>query len=103
MSARTKFAAYLELGKLRLSSLAVFAVLAGLYLGSPDFPEWGLVVSTLAGTVLVAIGGNALNMFLERDVDLLMDRTEDRPLPAGRLGSREVLVFGCSACILGLG
>ena len=82
MIASAKIAAYLELGKLRLSSMAVFAVLAGLCLGSPDLPEWGLVISTLGGTILVAIGGSALNMYLERDLDPVMERTEDRPRTA---------------------
>ena len=98
----SKLRAYVELGKLRLSALAVFAVLAGLFLGAKELPDWQLTLTTLAGTVLVAIGGNALNMFLERDTDPLMDRTEGRPLPTGRLNSREVLAFGLGSSLTGI-
>lgn len=98
----SKLQAYVELGKLRLSALAVFAVLAGLFLGAPGFPGWRLTLVTLVGTILVAIGGNALNMFLERDTDPLMDRTEGRPLPTGRLSEREVLAFGLVASLVGI-
>ena len=49
-------AAYLELAKLRLSGLAVFAVLAGLGLGAEGLPSWWLTLATLVGTVAVAVG-----------------------------------------------
>jgi heme o synthase len=98
----SKFGAYLELGKLRLSSLAIFAVLAGLFLGSDGVPGWALAVPTLVGTMLVAIGGNALNMYLERDTDPAMHRTEGRPLPSGRLRPVEVLSWGIGSCVTGL-
>jgi protoheme IX farnesyltransferase len=94
--------AYLELGKLRLSALAVFAVLAGLFLGAEQLPGPLVIAGTLIGTVLVAAGGNALNMFLERDTDPFMQRTEGRPLPSGRLRPGEVLGFGLVAGLSGL-
>ncbi len=101
-SASSKIWAYVELGKLRLSSMAIFAVLAGLLLGSESAPAWGLTLATIAGMILVAIGGNALNMFLERDTDPAMHRTEDRPLPSGRLTPNEVLTFGIFTCVIGI-
>jgi len=52
------------------------------------------------GTGLVAGGASALNQLLERHSDALMRRTENRPLPAGRLQPLEVLVFGL---VLGIG
>ena len=84
-----------ELGKLRLSSLAIFAVLAGLYLGSPA-PAPVLVAATTVGTLLVAMAGNAFNMLIERELDRRMDRTRARPLPSGRLTPAAVWVFGAS-------
>ncbi len=88
------FMAFLELGKLRLSGLAVLAVLAGLYMGHPFVPPLGLVLPTTLGTLLVAVGSSALNMYLERDQDRKMLRTLGRPLPAGRLTPRQGLWFG---------
>jgi len=49
---------------------------------------------TLAGMTLVVAGANALNMYLERDVDALMERTRNRPLPRGRLQPEVALAFG---------
>ncbi|MEY2982170.1 MAG: heme o synthase [Planctomycetota bacterium] len=102
---RQKVGAFVELGKLRLSSLAIFAVLAGLYLGYPSFedpPGW-LVASTAIGSLAIAAAGNALNQYLERDVDPLMDRTRSRPVPSGRLTPREALVFGIVGALAGVG
>jgi protoheme IX farnesyltransferase len=102
ISLLAKLGAYVELGKLRLSSLAIFAVLAGLYLGSFTSPELDLVVATALGSLLVAVGGNALNQLLEREPDALMERTRDRPLPSGRLTPAEVARFGAGSAGLGL-
>jgi protoheme IX farnesyltransferase len=99
----SKLGAYLELGKLRLSSMAIFAVLAGLFLGSTGIPGWSLVLPTIFGTLLVAVGGNALNMYLERDTDPAMRRTQARPLPSGRLTPLEVLICGIGTSAIGLG
>lgn len=96
------FWAFVELGKLRLSGLAVVAVLAGLYMGHPTEVPLGLLVSTTLGTLLVAIGSNALNMYREREHDRHMQRTVDRPLPTGRLTPRQVLYFGIAAAGSGL-
>jgi protoheme IX farnesyltransferase len=82
--------------------MAIFAVLAGLLLGAEFPPGSVLALATIVGTILVAIGGNALNMYLERDTDPAMHRTEDRPLPSGRLTPKEVLSFGILTCLIGL-
>jgi protoheme IX farnesyltransferase len=98
-----RLAAYVELVKVRLSALAVFAVLAGLFLGAEGVPSWWLVLPTLVGTIAVAAGGNALNMYIERDSDPKMERTEGRPLPTGRLSPVEVRRFGLICAGGGLG
>lgn len=94
--------AYAALGKLRLSALAVFAVAAGLYLGATGPLEPSLIVGCIGGTMLVAIGGSALNMYFEREFDRRMERTKDRPLPAGALRPAEVLWFGVAASAIGI-
>ena len=96
---------YWELGKPRLSMMAVFAVVAGAYMAWPSRssgPPLDLLVVTTLGTFLAAIGAAALNMYRERDLDVLMHRTQDRPLPTGRLSPRNVLVFGAIASVLGV-
>lgn len=57
---------------------------------------WSTIVVTLAATAMVVASANALNCWLERDVDRHMSRTKGRPLPAGRLNARIALVWGLS-------
>ncbi|MEO8706575.1 MAG: heme o synthase [Kofleriaceae bacterium] len=56
----------------------------------------------LAGTALIVGSANTLNMWLERDVDCLMARTKDRPLPQGRLDARTALMFGAVQGLLSI-
>ncbi|MBM4061869.1 MAG: protoheme IX farnesyltransferase [Planctomycetes bacterium] len=99
--------AYWELGKPRLSALAVFAVVAGAYMAWPGrtqnpHPPFDLLVLTTLGTFLAAVGANALNMYRERDLDLLMVRTQGRPLPTGRLSPAQARGFGVGTAAVGL-
>jgi protoheme IX farnesyltransferase len=106
MAVAAKLAAYVELAKPRLSALAVFAVVAGIFMGWPAkgaYPPLDLLLMTTAGTFFAAGGAAALNMYLERELDPLMVRTQGRPLPTGRLSPRQVAVFGIGASLLGVG
>jgi protoheme IX farnesyltransferase len=91
---RTRTADYLELTKPRITTMVLFTVAIGFLLASGSSPDWAILCHTLLGTGLVAAGASALNQLLERDTDLLMRRTENRPLPARRLQPIEVLLFG---------
>ena len=97
--------AFWELGKPRLSAMAVVAVIAGAFMAWPSrtsAPPLGLLIATSAGTFLAAVGAAALNMYRERELDPLMKRTEGRPLPTGRLSPRSVLVFGAATSSIGV-
>ena len=59
-------------------------------LAADGFPSWRLVVATLVGGFLAAGGANALNMYIDRDIDGLMARTGHRPLVTGRGQRRAV-------------
>lgn len=97
---RSRLADYLELTKPRVAVLVLFTVGIGSLLASRGLPDAMVLLHTLLGTALVAGGASALNQLLERHSDGKMARTENRPLPAGRLGAPEVLVFGT---LLGIG
>src|SRR5438552_1837418 len=88
-----------ELTKARLTVLVLLTTLVGFYVGVRGPMDYLLMFHTLLGTGLVAGGAAALNQLLERKYDALMQRTEDRPLPSGRLEPDTVLIFGgvCSA------
>jgi protoheme IX farnesyltransferase len=93
---------YLELTKPRIAVMVLVTVATGFLLGTTGPVEWGLLCHTLLGTALVAAGASALNQLLERDSDALMRRTENRPLPAGRLQPLEVLIYGTALGIVGV-
>lgn len=91
-----------ELFKVRLTSLVLLTTLVGYYLGQRGGLNWLLLVNTLLGTGLLACGAAALNEYLERDFDALMERTADRPLPAGLIQPQTVVVLGGVISVAGL-
>ncbi len=93
---------FVELTKPRIAVMVLFTVAAGAVLAGRGAPDLALVVNTLFGTALVAAAASALNQLLERHSDALMRRTENRPLPAGRLQPTEVFVFGAVLAVAGL-
>lgn len=99
---RSRFVDYVELTKPRVSLLVLFTVAAGGVLANRVAPDLLLLLHTVLGTALVAAGASALNQLLERHSDALMRRTENRPLPAGRLQPLEVWTFGLVLGITGL-
>jgi protoheme IX farnesyltransferase len=88
-----------ELIKARLTLLVLLTTLVGFYVGTRGPMNYVLMFHALFGTALLACGASALNQLLERQQDAQMRRTEDRPLPSGRLQPDTVLIFGglCSA------
>jgi protoheme IX farnesyltransferase len=100
---RTRVADYLELAKPRVAVLVLFTVGAGAALAARGVPDLFTLIHTLLGTTLVVAGASALNQWLERSSDALMPRTENRPLPAGRLQPAEVVVLGFALGFGGVG
>ena len=92
--ARASAADWLELTKPRITLLVVFTALVGFVTAAPA-PRWStLLLAALAGTGLVAAGASTLNQVLERATDALMNRTRNRPIPAGRIRPAEATLFG---------
>jgi protoheme IX farnesyltransferase len=99
---RSRVADYVELTKPRVAVLVLFTVAVGFLLAARAAPDLVALMHTLVGTALVAAGASALNQLLERHSDALMRRTENRPLPSGRLHPAEVLFFGLGIGLAGL-
>ncbi len=95
-------AVYAELFKARLTFLVLLTTLVGFYLGSRGPVDYLLMFHTLLGTALVAAGASALNQLWERHHDACMRRTQDRPLPSGRLQPPTVLFIGSTCSVAGL-
>ncbi len=96
-----RLADYVILAKPRISVLVLFTVGIGVLLASlPNIPL-AIFFHAVLGTALVATGASALNQWLECDSDARMRRTRNRPLPAGRMSSLEVLGFGVVCGVVG--
>jgi heme o synthase len=91
-----------DLIKARLTTLVLLTTAVGFYLGCRGDMNWLLLFNTLAGTALVAAGASALNQWLERDYDAKMLRTQNRPLPSGRMQPATVALFGGVSSVAGL-
>ncbi len=92
--------AYVALTKPRIIELLLITTVPAMVLATRDLPgvdwlDWGwLVVWTLVGGTLAAGSANAINQYLDRDIDLLMTRTRRRPLPAQSVEPEQAVVFG---------
>ena len=100
LSARERVAAYLELTKPRITFLIVLTSGAGFALAVPGRVDFGALLSAMFGIALLASGIATLNQYIERDLDGLMRRTADRPLPSGKLLPWEALLFGAGLTFL---
>ena len=99
LSFRERVAAYAELTKPRITFLIVLTAAAGFVLASRGPVDYVALVSALFGIGLLSSGIATLNQYAERDLDGLMRRTANRPLPAGRLAPWEALAFGAGITI----
>src|SRR5438309_1698056 len=100
LNVRERALAYLELTKPRIAILLVLSSAAGFYLSSSTGFEPVLFIHAMVSITLLAFGVSTLNQYIERDIDPLMARTADRPLPTGRVTPNEALVFGIVQCVV---
>lgn len=92
---------YLVLTKPRVTQLAVFCAIIGMFLASPGLPDLGLVVAGTAGIWLLAAAAFAVNCLIEQEIDAKMARTARRATARGTITNTQVLVF--SGVLGGLG
>jgi protoheme IX farnesyltransferase len=92
---------YLVLTKPRVTQLAVFCAVIGMFLASPTLPRWEVVVSATIGIWLLAAAAFAVNCLIEEQVDAKMARTAHRASARGDISSQHILLV--SAVIGGLG
>jgi protoheme IX farnesyltransferase len=93
VSVGSRLAAYLALTKPRIIELLLITTLPTMVVARRGLPSVWLMVATLLGGALAAGGANAINMFVDRDIDKLMHRTRNRPLVTGAMTPRSALVF----------
>jgi protoheme IX farnesyltransferase len=83
---------YVTLTKPKVQSLLLFTTVTTMYVAGT--PSIGRVLLTCLGGALSAGGAGAINHYLDRDIDALMSRTADRPVPSGRVSPRAALAYG---------
>jgi heme o synthase len=91
---RQTTAAYFQLTKPRIIVLLLVTTVPAMMLAARGVPTIGLIVATLAGGAIAAGSANAINCYLDRDIDEVMRRTRRRPLPAHKVTPERALAFG---------
>lgn len=101
---------YIEVSKPRIVVVLVITAVASLLAGSRfdatpnsawDVNAWQIGFLTIAGA-LASMGASALNHFYDRDIDKMMERTANRPIPSGRLSAKKVFAYGFALCVLSI-
>jgi len=92
---------FTEITKIRLSVSVVFSSIAGYLLGAEHIDFYILLLLCFGGYCMVG-ASNAYNQIIERDLDALMDRTKDRPIPAGRMSVTSAFIVASVLTILGI-
>jgi protoheme IX farnesyltransferase len=84
---------YIALTKPRIIELLLITTVPTMVVAEGGWPSLSLILITLVGGSLAAGGANAINMYIDRDIDALMERTKNRPLVTGLIKPRSALVF----------
>ena len=90
---RSRPAAFVALTKPRIVELLLVTTVPTMIVAAGGLPPLSLVGATVAGGALAAAGANAMNMYIDRDIDPLMERTKGRPLVTGEIKPGEALAF----------
>ncbi len=92
--ARAVVADYVSLTKPRIIELLLVTTFPVMFLAERGVPSLWLIVATMIGGILAAASANALNCYIDRDIDAQMDRTAHRPLVTGAILPRNAVIFG---------
>jgi heme o synthase len=100
---RDRMGAYLALTKPRIIELLLITTVPPMVVAARGLPSPWLVLATLVGGALAAGGANAINCYIDRDIDLVMTRTRKRPLPMHKVDPNHALVFGTALGVIAFG
>jgi protoheme IX farnesyltransferase len=93
---------YYVLTKPGVVQLLVFTAVVGMFLATPGFVPWNVLVAASLGIGLAAAAGAVVNQVHDQRIDAQMARTRNRPLPQGRIGERDALAFAMGLGLAGL-
>jgi protoheme IX farnesyltransferase len=89
----SRAAAYIALTKPRIIELLLVTTVPTMVVAEQGLPSLWLITATVLGGTMAAGGANAINMYVDRDIDKIMKRTQHRPLVTGVISPRNALVF----------
>jgi protoheme IX farnesyltransferase len=93
---------FVALTRPRVLTLVLFTAPPAMVMGHNGWPSAAVIFGIIIGAALIGAGCGALNASWERDRDRRMERTQNRPLPAGRLARRDAVIFGLAISALGV-
>ena len=104
LSIKSIYTDFLEITKARLAISVVFSSIAGFMLGVLDFHslDWTILLKLAIGGYCMVGASNAFNQVIEKDLDALMDRTKNRPVPAGRMSPNSALLIATVLTLFGI-
>jgi len=97
----SKFGLFFQLVKFRLTALVVFSGCFGYLMAQEGSLNWLQLLALIVGSFLVTSGANTINQIIEKDLDKLMRRTDNRPLPTNKLSIQEATYFTLIVATLG--
>ena len=97
---RSTVAAYIALTKPRIIELLLITTVPTMIVAQRGWPSVWLMVATVIGGTFAAGGANAVNMYVDRDIDKIMNRTKGRPLATGEIEPRNALIFSVSLLVV---
>jgi len=97
---RHRFSVYVTLTKPRIQIMLVFTAYAAMIVARRGLPDWRTAIFTLVGLVLATGGSAAINMWYDRDIDIIMSRTSNRPIPQQLVKPHYAAIYGTVLIIL---
>lgn len=94
---------FLTLCKIKVVSLIMLTAIVGMFLATPGIPPWHLVVLGSIGIAMASSSAAVFNHIIDQKIDHEMRRTENRPLPEGKIESQTALLFGITLGVIGIG
>jgi len=94
---------YLKLCKLKVVALIMLTAIVGMFMSVPGLPPMDLVIFGSIGIAMASSSAAVFNHVVDQRIDNIMGRTKDRPMPKGKVNTKQAIIFGVIVGIIGIG
>ncbi len=94
---------FLKLCKLKVVALIMLTAIVGMYMATDALPPIGLVILASIGIALASCSAAVFNHVVDQRIDTIMKRTKNRPMPEGKVNTKQAIIFGIVIGVIGLG